>query len=168
MDRRLKFYGLNDYGTFYQVKQPTECLDSYDDSKANYDINDVIELYNAVQFIDNGVFPKNISNKKESAYKALMPKIKKTVASFFNSIDKSNAATKIAETDIHYHQDLLALLVKHKVHERVPAGDLLPILRKAGIHVRELLKNKGLVKAFDQDIRMLLIAKPKNAEDLRI
>lgn len=164
MDRRLKFYGLNDYGTFYQVKRATECLDNYDDSKTDYSIDDVIELHNATQFIDNNVLPKDLSSKKEAAYKALMPKVKKAVATFFNSIDQSNAATSITKTDVHYHQDLLTLLVKHKVHERVAAGDLLPILKKAGVHVRELLENKGLVKAFDQEIRTLLIASPENAE----
>ena len=61
MDRRLKFYGLNDYETFYQVKQATECLDGYDDSKTNYAINDIVELYNAMQFVENGVFPRDLS-----------------------------------------------------------------------------------------------------------
>lgn len=164
MDRRLKFYGINDYGTFYQVKQSTACLDNYDDTKTDYDIDDVIELYNATQFVESDIFPRDLTSKKEAAYKALMPKIKKTVATFFNSIDQSNAAVMITKTDVHYHQDLLALLVRHKVHERVSAGVLLPILRNAGLHVRELLENKGLVKAFDQDIRTLLIADPKHAE----
>ena len=82
MDRRLKFYGINDYGTFYQVKQSTACLDNYDDTKTDYDIDDVIELYNATQFVESDIFPRDLTSKKEAAYKALMPKIKKTVATF--------------------------------------------------------------------------------------
>ena len=164
MTKRLKFYGLNDYGTFFQVKHATECLDGYDDSKTDYATDDIIELYNAVSFIENGVFPKDLGDKKAAAYKALAPKLKKTVAIFFNAIDQSNVAAKIIKVDIHYHQDLLSLLVGHKVHERVPARDLLPLLRKAGVRTSGMLENKELVKAFDQDIRLLLIADTSNAE----
>ncbi len=164
MEKRLKFYGLNDYATFFQVKQAVECLDGYDDSKTDYTIDDIIELYNAVQFVENGVFPKDLGNKKEQAYKVLIPKIKKTVAVFFNTISQSNAAIKITKTNLHYHQDLLVLIVRNKVHEQVPGKDLLSLLRKAGIRIGEILENKELVKAFDQDIRLLLISDTKNAE----
>lgn len=164
MDKRLKFYGLNDYGTFFQVKQAAERLESYDDNKTDYTINDILELHNAARFVENNVFPKDLSDKKEAAYKAIVPKIRKTVAVFFNAIDQSNAATRITKTDAHYHQDLLTLLVGNKVHEQVPAKGLLPLLRKAGVRVGEILENKELVKALDQDIRLLLIADTKNAE----
>lgn len=164
MDKRLKFYGLNDYGTFLQTEKITKCLDSYKDNKIYCDINDVIELYNAMQFVENGVLPKDLNTKEEVAYKELIPKIKKTIALFFNAIDQSNIADKIVEIDIHYHQNLLTLIVGHKVHERVIATDLLSILQKAGIRVDEIVENKELVKALDQDVRLLIIADTKNAE----
>ncbi len=164
MDKRLKFYGLNDYGTFFQVKRATECLDDYDSSKTDYAIDDIIELYNTVQFAENGVFPKDLSSEKETEYKALVPKIRKTIAIFLNTIDQSNAATKITKIDNNYHHNLLTLIIGNKVHERAVAGDLLTLLRKAGIRVGEMLENKELVKVFDQDIRLLLIAEARNAE----
>jgi hypothetical protein len=164
MDRRLKFYGLNDYGTFFQVKRAAECLDDYDSNKTDYAIDDIIELYNTVQFAENGIFPKDLSAEKEASYKALIPKIKKTIAIFFNAIDQSNIATRITRIDNNYHQNLLTLIVGNKVHERVTAGDLLPLLCNVGIRIDDMLENKELVKAFDQDIRLLLIAEARNAE----
>jgi len=164
MKERLKFYGLNDYGTFFQVKQAKECLDSYDDTKADYAINDILELHNATLFVENNVFPKEISDKEIKTYKALIPKIKKTVSVFFSGVDKANATTTIAGVDRGYHQDLLMQLTSHKVHKRVPAKDLLIVLTKSGVTLYEMLKNKVLVKAYDQDIRTLLISDSKNAE----
>ena len=164
MDRRIKFYGLDDNGTFFQVKRAAECLDDYNDSEGDYTIDDLIELHNAAQFTENSVFPKDTSESDELRYRAIASKIRKAVGVYFNAIDQSTAASKITKTNPQYHQDLLSLLVQHRVQERVTAKELLPLLHKAGIRVRELLENKELVKAFDQEIRLLLIADAKNAE----
>lgn len=164
MDKRLKFYGLNDYGTFFQVKQATECLDVFDDAKGDYTLDEIIEFYNAARFVECGVLPKDVSKEDEARYKVIAGKIREAVADFFNGITQATVAAKITKTNPHYHQDLLSLIVKHKVIERVSAGDLLPLLRKSGVHVRELLENKYIVKEFDQDIRQLLIADVRNAE----
>ena len=163
-ERQLKFYGLNDYGTFFQVKQAMEYLDKYDETKTDYTISDVIELHNAIQFVKNEVFPKDMDAKSIAAYKALVPKVNKTIAVYLKNIDASNASKLITKVPFEYHSDLLFLLTTYGVHERVPATSLLPILRDASIRVGEILENKEFVKAFDQDIRLLLIADPKNAE----
>ncbi len=62
--RRLKFYGLNDYGTFFELKKVITFLDNYSESKMNYTLDEVIELYNVSQFVEHGVFPKDCDEKK--------------------------------------------------------------------------------------------------------
>jgi hypothetical protein len=40
-DRRLKFYGLNDYGTYWQVERAAEILERYDPSSSVQTISDI-------------------------------------------------------------------------------------------------------------------------------
>src|SRR3990167_834656 len=166
VDRRLKFYGLNDYGTFFEVKRVMDYLSNYDENKTDYTLAEAIELYNVHQFVEHGVFPKGYSEKKRASYKALIPKLKKSVSLFFNAIDESNAQSVITEIDYNYRQDMLLLLAKHKVHERVSAATLLAALRNIGISVGDILENKEITNAYDQDVRSLIVADPKNAEQL--
>lgn len=166
IDRRLKFYGLNDYGTFFEVKRVMDYLDGYNENKTDYTLAEVIELYNVLQFVEHGVFSKDCSDKKCASYKALIPKLKKSVSLFFNAINEPNARSVITEIDYNYRQDLLLLLSKNKVYERVSATMLLSALQSIGIGIGDILENKDITTTYDQDIRSLIIAKPKNAEQL--
>ena len=166
IDRRLKFYGLNDYGTFFEVKRVMDYLDNYNENKTDYTLAEIIELYNVLQFVEHGVFPKAYSEKKRASYKALLPKLKKSVALFFNAINEQNTQLVITEIDYNYRQDLLSLLAKHKAHERISAVTMLSALQNIGIGVSDLLENKEITSAYNQDVRSLIIADPKNAEQL--
>src|ERR1700729_2697657 len=54
---RLKFYGLNDYATFFQAERAVTVLAEFDRSRASYGVNDIVELHNASRFVEHGVFP---------------------------------------------------------------------------------------------------------------
>lgn len=166
VDKRLKFYGLNDYGTFFEVKRTMDYLDDYDENRTDYALVEAIELYNVLQFVEHGVLPEDCSDKKRDTYKALIPKFKKSISLFFNAIDESNVQSIITGIDYNYRKDLLSLLAKYKVHERTLALTLLSALRCIGISISDILENKEITNAYDQNVRSLIIADPKNAEQL--
>lgn len=162
--RRLRYYGLNDYATYFDVERAMTHLDEYDESKSDYTINEAIELFNALQFINNNVFPKGYDNKRQSQYKLLVPKLEKTIAIFFNSIDDKNATEVIKDIDLEYHQDVLSIMSRYKVYERVPAQKMLRLIKKSHVGVYSILRNKDIIQTYDNDIRTLILASPKNAE----
>src|SRR6266568_4163099 len=120
-DRRLKFYGLNDYGTFFQVEHAAEILEHYDPSSTANTISDILELHNAQLFAASNLFPKSYTDSQRVACQALIPELRTAVAKFFNAMDDANIASIIVGVDFEYHADLLQLLSHYKVYDRCAA-----------------------------------------------
>ena len=70
---RLEFFGLDDYGTYFQVERVVDIFDQYDQSSAPQTISDTIELYNALLFVKRKIFSKAYSDKRRKACEALIP-----------------------------------------------------------------------------------------------
>lgn len=163
-ERRLRYYGLNDYATYFDVERAMKYLDEYEPTRTDYTINEAIELFNALQFVVNEVFPKEYDDTKRSKYQSLIPQLNKTIATFFNSINEKNAAKKISDIDFEYHQDVLSVMSRYKVYERVSAQKMLRLIEKCHVGIYNILGNKDIVQVYDNDIRTLILANPKNAE----
>jgi len=164
--QRLKYYGLNDYATYFNVEQTVQYLDQYDATRTDYTLNEALELYNALRFVENEVFPRALGAKKRSDYKALIPKLNKNIAMFFNSISETNASKIIVDVDREYHQDLLSIMAKYKVYDRVLAQTMLKLLKKSHIGAYSILENKDIVQIYNENIRTFILSDPQNAEYL--
>jgi hypothetical protein len=96
-DRRLKFYGLGDYGTFFQVECAAEVLDSLDAFTASHSIPDVIELHDVYLFVESNLFPGTFPDSQREASRALLPKLKAAVARYFNALDDANLVDAVSD-----------------------------------------------------------------------
>lgn len=164
VDNRLKFYGLNDMGTFMQLDRLKEILDSFDTTRNDYELNQVLEYNNALSYLDNIKKFNGISSAEEKRYSSLKPHLYKLIANYFGSIDASNLSEKIAKPSVNYHGDMVALLVKNGVQDKIPATTLLPALKASRISLSRILENKQLVSTYDSEIRDLINSEVKNAE----
>jgi hypothetical protein len=164
--RRLKFYGIRDYGTYYQLERVVEILEGNDASSGTPAISDVLEIHNAQLFADSDLFPQSCSDSQRAAYRSLIPALRKTVGKFFNAIDDASFASVVVDVDYEYHVDLLELLARYKVYDRCAATTVLPALDKTRISMGEMLASQGLVRAYDRVLRSRLISEPANAEHL--
>ncbi len=165
-ERRIKFYGLNDYATFFNLKRVEEYLDNYSENKTDYTLVDIIELYNVLQFVENKIFRKDLSNEKLVGYEALISKIKRSLSLFFNGVNETNVSSTIIDINYDYKQDLLFLLSKHKLHQRILSSTLLAVLKNIDIGLTDILTNKEIVRSCENDVRSLIIADHMNAEYL--
>lgn len=163
---RLKFYGLGDYGTYWQIEHAAEILENFDPTSPPQAISDVLELHNAQLFAENNLFPESYDEGERAAGQALIPKLRKAVAQYFDQISDGNVASVIVDLDFEYHNDLLELLAKFKTYDRCGPATLLPALEQAGVYLGEMLTSQALVKAYDQEVRARLLAEPANAEHL--
>jgi len=165
-DRRVKFYGLNDLGTYHQAKYAVQLLENYDSSATTHTVSDVLELYNAQRFAENDVFPDACTAEQREAHKALIPALRKTVGMFFSTIQDTNIANVVVDVDYWFHADLLHLFERHKVYERCTAAAVLSVLEQNNIDLGAMLANHRLVQCYDQEIRERLASDPPNAEYL--
>ena len=163
---RVKFYGINDYGTYFQVEHAVEILEHYDASSAPRTISDILELYNAQLFAENNLFPKTYPDRKREACQALIPELSKTIAKFFHAINDANIASVVVDVRYEYHADLLYLLSRYKVYNRCAAATVLLVLEATHIGVGDMLASQSLVRSYDQEVRARLVSNPRNAEHL--
>ena len=160
---RVKFHGSGDMSIGFYAGLVTDTLDNFDETKTDFSAEEVLELYNILQFLQKGILPSSLSIKKQDSYKALIPKLNTAIKSFFDALDEKNMGVNLSGVSNVYTGDLVSLLSKHKVHERVDASKLLNILKEAGVSIETILENKDIVSAYDQELRRQLISKANNA-----
>ena len=166
VDRRVKFHGVNDYGTYFYAGRAAEILERYKPSPTPRTISDILELYNAQLFAESGLFPKTYSDRQCEACQALIPELRRVIAKFFAAINEANIASVIVEVDYTYHADLLNLLSRYKVYDRCTAPTVLAVLEKARIDMGSILTSRSIVRSYDQEVRARLVSNPLNAEHL--
>ncbi|MFZ0080682.1 MAG: hypothetical protein WAL13_16385 [Trebonia sp.] len=164
VDIRLKFYGVNDLGTYMQLERAAEVLESYDPSSASFSISEILELYNAQLFVEGKFFPRTYTDEQRDACQALIPALRKTAGIFFNAINDANFATIIVDVSYEHHSDLLRLFEIYKVYNRCTATTVLQALEKIHMGLGTVLGSKLLVRSYDQEVRAQLISNPRNAE----
>ncbi|NYD40067.1 hypothetical protein [Nocardioides panaciterrulae] len=164
--RRLRFYGLSDYATFFQLEQVVGLLGALDSSQQPSEVNDVVEIHHAGRFADQDLFPASVTEEERRALRARIADVRRIVGTFFSQVDDANFATRITEVDFQYHTDVLDLLARNGVFHRCSASVVLPALKQARFHTGELLSNAALVRAYDAEVRALLLASPKHAEQI--
>lgn len=166
LERRIKYYGLRDLATSFYLKPTMKLLDGFDEAKADFSINDVLELFNVFLYVENLVFPKNIKQQKLDEYISLKPKLHKAIATFFNKITEENALTIISNVKYDYHDDLLTLLARYKRYDCITSDVMLRALRSSRVSIWSILANKDIVNKYDQAIRMLILSDSDNAEQI--
>ena len=90
--RPLKFYGLNDYGTYFEIARAAEVFNNFDAACPPSSIAGILELYNAQLFVEKNLFPSVYTEAQRIAAQARIPEIRKAIAKFFNKINEANLA----------------------------------------------------------------------------
>ena len=72
MFERAKFYSLHDLGNTMELRRVQDVLDAYKPGLSYDNVNDVLELYNAKLFIDNGLALKVWDDTRIMSYVSLV------------------------------------------------------------------------------------------------
>ena len=162
---RLKFYGLNDYGTYFQVDRAAHIVEQYDQS-GTYNVSDVLELHNAQLFAANGLVPDSYDADQRAKIEQSVPELRTVVAKFFQTLDESNIADRVIDVGYVHYSDLLELFARSKVYSRCTATTVLDVLDNLGVGLGEMLANQSLVRACDQELRDRIVSDAANAEHI--
>ena len=68
INRRIKYYSSSDLSSGYHLQQAEPILLQEEKSFTDYDINDVIELYNIGLFFENNIYLKSWDDEKKKIY----------------------------------------------------------------------------------------------------
>ena len=167
MDKeRVKFYSRSDYFYSYMLNKALEKLRMLDFSEESNSLEEVLELYNIVKYIDDdaGSLVFNKEDKKflgVEAKKALM----KIIGTFFNKIENSNILNLKVDTMHGYAEEYLELLEKFKLFKKISHEQFLATLKNLRIHTHYIYHYKKIVNTYDKHLREQLLD-DDNAFDL--
>lgn len=162
-NHRIKFHGQGDMSIGLYAELIPNVLDNFDEAKIDYSVSDILELHNILSFLQKGILPNNLTQKKQTYYKSLIPKLHTSIKTFFDALDDKNIEVSLSKLNNTYKSDLVMLLSKHKVHERINAPILLDALRKAGVSIGTILENKEIVAVYDEELRSRFTSNADNA-----
>lgn len=164
--RRVRFYSAHDLAAGLHAPRALELVLAFDPAAPPTNVEDALELHNAKQYVEHGVFPSSLTAEQRDRLGAITSNIRSAIARFFSGVDNSNFVVRVADVSPEYRRDLLGLLGQYKVIERCDSDIVLPALKSAGIHLGEMLASKPLVAAYDGELRDELLASPCAAEYL--
>lgn len=165
-DRRLRYFGQHDYGTYFQVEQASRLIDAFDMSRTDFLVDDVIEFHHMALFAENALFPKWSSSVERARRIAKIADLRRVIGTFFAGITNGNFNARITDVYYQYRADVLDLLGRNRVFERCTGSIVLEGLERAGFQCGDLLENKSLVRTYDEEARTIILARPRNAEQI--
>lgn len=152
---RIKYYSKYDFMCGENLKKLTEVINKVDETK-NYHVNDIIEFYNCVKYIDNDCYLNSWSTEYIEKIKVKTKILNKIIACFFKTINESNIINTINKVDCTYKYDFWELFDKYKVYNRIPTNRFDEILKNNNI--LEIICNfKNIVKFYGNVIRKYLL-----------
>ena len=158
---RVKFYSTYDWACGANLKKLKEVLDKFDDTKI-YEINDIIEFYNCIKYIDNGCYLNNWKPEYIEEIKGKTKSLNKVIACFLLKIDESNVINTIDSVDYLYKEDFWELFDKYKVYSRISDEKFDEIL-KNNYTLKMISDFKNIVKYYGSVIREHLLKYEESA-----
>ncbi|WP_153395829.1 hypothetical protein [Ornithinicoccus halotolerans] len=162
--RRLRYYGVGDLATYWQVRQAVEVVGAFDPVSPPEDVNGILELHNARLFIEAGFVPADIAEHHRQELLAKSTSIRRIVAQWFNDLQDGNLAEKLQGVDWQYQEHLLDLLAGLGVYGRCSPAAMLSALDGAEIQLGDMVTSKRLVENYDTTLRDRILAEPRGAE----
>ena len=156
---RIKFYSINDMVSGENLIRIKEIVDNFDENKKDYNINDIIELYNITKYVDTECYKKyklNWSEDDISKIKDVIKKYKGIIARYIKSISNENITTKYMEIQDDYYdyrEDFFELLEKYKTYENISECIFSELLHTPKVFLEYILRNKSMTYYHGNAIR---------------
>lgn len=162
--RRARFFGVGDLAAGRYVGRAVEVVEAFDPAAGPGDVMDVLELYNVLKYLEQGMFPVDYGEDQQAIALAKVRAIRGVIGRFFSTLDAEGFASRLVGVEREYHDDLLELLARHGVFGRCAASTVLPALEALGMRLGNLLGCEKLVDAYEGEVRSRLMASPQCAE----
>ena len=156
MNRRIKYYSSSDLSSGYHLQQAEPILLQEEKAFTDYDINDVIELYNIGLFFENNIYLKSWDDEKKKIYIARVNKNKGIIGRMISLINESNVEDYYEKIETVYLTDFWEVFSKYKVYERISCGVISSLIQNHPRALKGVLHQKQLVITYDETISNLL------------
>ncbi len=161
---RVFFYSKYDGACYSNMKIAEKILENFAEDK-DYDINDIIELYQIKLYIDNEIYVPEWSEDDIAQIRNKVKKVWRVIVAFWNTINNNNLIDIFEQLESWILQDsfweITANLSAYKNIDKLVFSNL---LNSKECNVSAVLQQEKLVKYYDYEIREYLMNYKKSAE----
>lgn len=148
---------MEDYAsaTFLELSEPI-LKKNFEDMEFN-EVNDVIEMYNILQYLDNKMYLKKWDDEFISTFDGKKNTIKEVIGRYFNGIEENNFIN-IAQNIINrYIDDFIYLCSKNNVFSKINDEIAQELVNLENFNLSNLLKSKIFVQTFTELTKCLIL-----------
>lgn len=161
--RRVKYYSRYDLSAGWYLEEMSNLILNFEKS-TNRDINEVLELYNCVQFISNDVFSVRWSEENIAQLEEKSNEIFGYIARYFNKINNDNFHDIIKNIESIYRDDFLELFSRFNLMKQIIDSEMRLALEWGYFTINRVCLYKKIVENYPDTIREVIISDPTNIE----
>jgi len=164
-ERRVTYYSKWDLSIKENLLLAEPILREFD-SNRNFDLNDIIELYQTKIFIDNELYLLTWIEEDIAKFKSTVITFWEIITSFFLRIENSNVVDFVCELELGYQPAFWELFSKFEVHNRITKESFKELISSTHVRIHEVLYQRNIVNYFSQEIKEFLLEYDSAAEIL--
>lgn len=160
---RVTFYSKDDMSAGMNLSIAEPILRSFK-SENDFEINDIIELYQIKRYFDNDLFLLSWTENDKLLFKEKIKSIWNTISIFWLKMDENNFLEMYDLVEIGYQPAFWELTEKLKTYKNLSNDLFNELLKKDNLWIREVLHQKNLVNFFGHEIKAYLLKTEDSAE----
>lgn len=145
---RIKYVPPLDLAYPYEIAKIPAFLDALADKTCPDDINNIIEYYNVVQYLNDGLSPLALDSDVDDHYSSFTPELYRKIGAFFKDI-VSEDIDFFKNTDPIYYEELFFLIEQQDLDKRVGIQPVIKLWKSIDGSPELLLSRKRLVRDYE-------------------
>lgn len=161
---RIKYYSKYDGAGFDNLVKAEKILNNFEENR-DYDINDILELYQIKRYFDNDVFLPKWSSEDIESYNEIIKKIWSVIVRFWNQINSTNLLDYFGRLECWTIESSFWKLTSNlSTYKNISHDAFNELIISRKLDIRAILYNQKIVNYYGQEIRSLLLTHKKSAE----
>lgn len=157
---RVHFYSSTDLSIPMQYERMEEVVKGYEEGKQPENINNYLEMFHVLQFVENQVCPSSWSTERIEGIKRYQAKI----ARYFSQLKPQAIAEQYEGINFDYQKTIWKIVDTFRFKNLINEELLQFIVGKESFYLRDFLEHKWIVKTYSPLIAKFLKMNPHTAE----
>lgn len=139
---RVHFYSANDLSVYTNIETMEKVVKAYEEGRQPVSINDYLEMFHIVQFVEHGKYPEGWDESRVSGIKQYKAK----VAAYFSQLKSEDFPVFYKDADIEYESTIWQIIDQFKIKGLITENGLREILKDEAWRLRDLLEFLWIVE----------------------
>lgn len=141
-EERVHYYSDYDMSIPMHIDRLADVVGGYEEGKQPGGINDYLEMFHIVQFVEHGKYPEGWDESRVSGIKQYKAK----VAAYFSQLKSEDFPVFYKDADIEYESTILQIIDQFKIKGLITENGLREILKDEAWRLRDLLEFRWIVE----------------------